>query len=385
MIDFEKNDIFDSFRLTLAQAKLIKFGEEDRIIILDKRQFLEFGFGLYLLWINVHKRIGTPFLYFTGVGTDQTLFLVSPYQDNPFFCRPKGYRPGHFYLDTLEESFETDHDNCQFCELRNSILFNISYFRHTDAFQDFLKEQEKHIRGDFPKKKDCSKCKPMYLAWLIKRIREDDRFGLCLGGYAALLEIPSRVFELLLKEPREGEGIGKETGMLFDSFLTTYLAEKFQSTKYVSNAVITSPFASRSDIDCLIVIEKDSTTNLLAIETTSYHHELRGLKAKLLNYSALSRGGFNKFMYIYLTLTHTPSVKFAKKEIRELTEKDKDLGSLTSIMTHGGDFEYLNLPTAYKDLDTNLKIDWWDRKYLRDSYNYVIETIEDRADQLRIP
>jgi hypothetical protein len=85
MIDFEKNDIFDSFRLTLEQAKLINFGKEDRIIIPDKRQFLEFGFGLYLLWINVHKRTRTPFLYFTGVGTDQTLFLVSPYQDNPFF------------------------------------------------------------------------------------------------------------------------------------------------------------------------------------------------------------------------------------------------------------------------------------------------------------
>lgn len=380
MTEFEQNEDFTRFVSTLIDAGLINLDKQDRITVSNKGQFIELGFGLYLLWLHVHKRIRTPFLYFTAIDPDKTLFLVSPYQDNPFFCRPRGYRPGNFYLDTLEKCFKTNPTACQFCDLRNSLLFNISYYKYTDAFKDFLIEEEKRIKNDFPKIQDCHKCKPMYLNWLDTKIRQDDRYGLCLGGYPALLEIPSKVFELLFTAPME-EAIREETGRLFDSFLTVYFAEKFRSRKYASNTTLSSPFES-TEIDSIILIQNKSRTNLLVIETTSYHHDQSGLKNKLLNYSALNQQGYDKFLYVYLTLMQAPVAIRRNKQIEPVTEKTKDLGALASIMTESN-FECLHLPPTYKDLESNLKVDWWDKEYIRGSYYHIIEALEDLTGQLK--
>jgi len=382
MIDFEEAESFFSFLTTLSDAQQIDLDNQYKITIRNKDQFREFGFGLYLLWLHVHKRPRTPLLYFTGIGSDETLFLVSPYQDNPYFCCPKGYRPGQLYVDTLEKCFKTNPSDCQFCDLRNSLLVNISYFKHTSAFRGFLSDQQLgQIKGDFPKIRNCSECKPRYFSWLHRKVREDDRQALCLGGYPALLKTPIRPFELLFREPREADRLKVETGTLFDSFLTVYLAEKFGSTKYTANAAITSPFAS-FEMDSAVLIQGKSGTNLLVIETASYYHDLKTLKNKLLNYAALSRRGYDKFLYIYLTITQSPKVSI-RKETRELQETDRDLGALSSIMTENN-FKCLNLPPAYKDLDTSLVTDWWDKQYLRSSYDYIIAKIEGLTDQLRV-
>jgi hypothetical protein len=381
MIDFEEAESFFSFLTTLSDSQQIDLDSQYRIRLNNKDQFKEFGFGLYLLWLHIHKRPRTPLLYFTGIGSDQTLFLVSPYQDNPYFCSPKGYRPGQLYVDALEGCFKTNPNDCQFCDLRNSLLVNISYFKHTNAFKEFLTDQRLgQIKGDFPKIRNCAVCKPRYFSWLKRKIREDDRQALCLGGYPVLLDTPAKPFELLFREPREADRLKVETGNHFDSYLTVYLAEKFGSTKYTANAAITSPFAS-FEIDSAVLVEEKSGTNLLVIETASYYHDLKTLKNKLLNYAALSRRGYNRFIYIYLTITQSPKVSI-RRETRELQETDRDLGALSSIMTENN-FKYLNLPPAYKDLDTNLVTDWWDKEYLRSSYDYLMARIEELTDQLR--
>lgn len=382
MIDFDISENFYNFLDTLSASEKIDIDNNDNIKIFNRDTFLELGFGLYLLLLHIHKRPRTPLLYFTRIQSDQTLFLVSPYQDNPYFCRPKGHRPGDLYLESLESCFKTNPSNCQFCDLRNSLLVNISYFKHTSAFKNFLNDEKlNQIRGDFPKIRDCSQCKPRYFSWVDKKLNEDDRYGLCLGGYPALLKISANVFKLLFKEPPAENRLKREISALFDYFLTVYLAARLSSTKYTSNATITSPFTS-FEIDSAVLIGKQAKQTLLIIETATYHHDLKKLKNKIINYSALNLKELNGFRYIYITLTQGLKVKINKEE-RELEETDRDLGALASIMTDKN-FECLNLSPEFKNLDTNLVTDWWNKLYLRNSYDYLMDKIEDLTNQLKI-
>lgn len=78
MLKVEVNKKFDEFLLFLEKADLISLETENRLVIKDWDRFLEFGFGIYLLWIHIHKRRKFPFLYFTEIDSEHTLFLVSP-------------------------------------------------------------------------------------------------------------------------------------------------------------------------------------------------------------------------------------------------------------------------------------------------------------------
>ena len=122
MLEFEKNGRFDQFLLSLDDAGLISLNTGNRLIIIDEKKFLEFGFGLYLLWIHIHKRQKIPFLYFTEIKADHTLFLVLPSAENPYFIAPRNHGKGKFFLDRIEKGFFTNPANCFFCDLRNSLL-----------------------------------------------------------------------------------------------------------------------------------------------------------------------------------------------------------------------------------------------------------------------
>ncbi len=128
MIDFEKTPSFSTFLSSLQDAELIKVSPENTISIKNREGFLEFGFGLYLLWLHFHKRPRYPLLYFTKLDSEHTLFLVTPYEDSSYLVRPKGYGPGQLYVDDVDKCLPTKPQNCPFCYLRNSLAFNLSFF-----------------------------------------------------------------------------------------------------------------------------------------------------------------------------------------------------------------------------------------------------------------
>lgn len=378
MVELETKESFEQFRTTLLESNLIDVDSEDKISFPNRDKYLDFGFGIFLLWILIHKRKSIPRLYFTNLISERTLFLVSPCEDTPYFVRPRGYKRGTLYIDKIDDCFYTYPKNCQFCELRNALLFNIGYFKNTNAFRNYLTDKYlDQIKGDFPKIKDCQDCKPRYIEWVRNKIIENEQNGILLGGYPALLNVNSEVFKLLFLEPIDVD-LHKATISFFDSFLVLLLAEKFQSKKYGSNAKIKHPFISYK-IDVVILLENE----LLVIETTSYHHSLKSLKNKLLNYNALS-GLSDKYFYIYLTLTQEPYTLISKKKPPlKITQSDEEVGTLSSIM-QGDCFEYLTMPDTYKDLDGNLNADWWDIKYLRNLFNYILGKIDDITNRLKI-
>jgi len=385
MLEFEKNGRFDQFLLSLVDAGLISLKTDDRLIIIDKKKFLEFGFGLYLLWVHIHKRQKIPFLYFTEIKAGHTLFLVLPSAENPYFIAPRDHGKGKFFLDRIEKGFFTNPGNCFFCDLHNSLLANISYFKNTDAFRPFLTtDRLGKLTKNFPKikKGQCSSCSTAHFNWIKEKILQDDNYGLMLGGYPAVLETPFNIFEILFNEPIELSELHRETGSLFDFFLCVYLAHKFESGTYFANSKIKKPFCSH-EIDVGVIIEKKSKC-LLIVETASFYHSLSSLKNKLLNYSALKRGDYDKFMYIYLTLSQGISARISPDRIEPIAEDHNDLGTFASIFTNNEDLELLSLPPIYKDLDANIKNDWWDKGYLKLSYKYLIGKLEDLTNNLLV-
>lgn len=387
MIDFEITDSFNNFLSSLESADHIKISPDYLISLKNKEAFLEFGFGLYLLWLHAHKRGRYPLLYFTKVNSDNTLFVVTPYEDSSYLIRPKGYQPGQLYIDEIESCFPTPNKsgNCQFCYVRNSLLFNISFFAHTEAFRVFFTDKflEK-IQQDFPKKGRCESCKSNYFKWIREKITQKENFGVCLGGYPALLKVSPKIFKILFSAPLETSELNQESIKLFDYFLTVYLADKFCSTKYTSNSIVISPFSS-FEVDVAILIEKDSVRNLLVVETTSYYHEYERLKNKLLNYSALSKGSHDKFLYLYVTLSQEPFVKFKSpnKDLQKLDVTNKELGTLSSLMSNS-DIVRIGLSPEFKDIDSFLQKDWWNTDYLRRSFNYLVGSIEENSKILSI-
>lgn len=384
MIDFEKTPSFSTFLSSLQDAELIKVSTENTISIKNREGFLEFGFGLYLLWLHFHKRLRYPLLYFTKLDSEHTLFLVTPYEDSSYLVRPKGYSPGQLYVDDLEKCLLTKPQNCPFCYLRNSLVFNLSFFAQTGAFKGFLTDSFlKKIQRDFPKKDvDCKKCKPKHLQWIRDKIIEDDKIGVCLGGYPALLRVSPKIFKVIFTEPLAPNQLRQDAIKFFDYFLAVYFAEKFGSSKYTSNSSTTSPFIS-FEIDVAILVEKGPIQNLLVVETTSHYHENDKLKNKLLNYSALSKGDYGKFLFLYVTLAQEASVKFGR-DIKKLGPDNRDTGTFSSLMSNK-DFVHISLPHDFKDIDTFLQKDWWDKTFLRKSFDYVIGAIEENSKILSIP
>jgi hypothetical protein len=128
MVDFQITDSFNNFLSSLESADHIKITPDYLISLKNKETFLEFGFGLYLLWLHTHKRGRYPLLYFTKIDPNKTLFVVTPYEDSSYLIRPKGYQPGQLYVDKIESCFPTPNKsgNCQFCYIRNSLLFNLN-------------------------------------------------------------------------------------------------------------------------------------------------------------------------------------------------------------------------------------------------------------------
>jgi len=151
---------------------------------------------------------------------------------------------------------------------------------------------------------------------------------------------------------------------------------------YFVNSKVRNPFSSY-EIDIGILIERDSR-RLLIIETTSYYHWLWHLKNKFLNYSALRRGNYDKFLYIYLTLGQGISARLSEDRIEQIVEGHSDLGTFASIFANNKDLELLSLPRDYKDIDTNIKRDWWDKGYLEGSYRCIIEKLDDLTEDLAV-
>jgi hypothetical protein len=213
---------------------------------------------------------------------------------------------------------------------------------------------------------------------------ENENFGVCLGGYPALLKVSPKIFGILFSAPLEPSELNQESIKLFDYFLTVYFAEKFGSTNYTSNSIMISPFSS-FEVDVAILIEKGSTKNLLVIETTSYYHEYEKLKNKLLNYSAFSKGDYKKFLYLYVTLAQEPFVKFRseKKDPQKLDISNKELGTLSSLMSNT-DIVRIGLSPEFKDIDSFLVKNWWDTGYLRKSFYWLIGSIEENVKRLSI-
>jgi hypothetical protein len=381
MVSFDANSKFDEFLVTLEDAKLLTLRADNSISILDRLKFVEFGYGLYLLWVHIHKRRPKiPQAYFSGIDSDHTLFLISPYNGNPHFSIPDDYLPGQFYLGNLVAHYHGNPTNCKFCDLLNSVLWNISYFKQRKAFANFLtKDCLGKISKPLTPRPDCKKCKDNLLNWVKGKILEDERFGLMFGGYPAILKTPIEPFRLLFVEPIPGD-FKQTTGSFFDFFITVHIAERLGAKIYTADARMKTPFASY-EIDCGIYVEKNAAKQLFVVETTSLSHTLERFKNKLLTFSALKEHGFDKMVYVYLTLGQNPSVMEEGRKPKMLAANDPDLGALHTILG-SKTIEFLPLPKKFADIDSHIKSDWWDTIYLKDSYNYILRKLEDLSDPL---
>ncbi len=94
MITFHENFDFKDFLVGLEDAGLIKLKEKDYLEIPSKSVFLEFGYGIFLLWIHIFRRPKILRAFFTGIGKGETLLLISPYRESPCFSVPERYVPG---------------------------------------------------------------------------------------------------------------------------------------------------------------------------------------------------------------------------------------------------------------------------------------------------
>ncbi len=119
------------------------------------------------------------------------------------------------------------------------------------------------------------------------------------------------------------------------------------------------------------------------MKLTGYHW-LWHLKNKFLNYSALRGGNYDKFLYIYLTLGQGISARLSEDRIEQIVQDHSDLGTFASIFSNNKDLELLSLPRDYKDIDTNIKRDWWDKGYLEGSYRCIIEKLDDLTEDLAV-
>ena len=60
------------------------------------------------------------------------------------------------------------------------------------------------------------------------------------------------------------------------------------------------------------------------------------------------------------------SARLSEDRIEQIVQDHSDLGTFASIFANNKDLELLSLPRDYKDIDTNIKRDWWERDTLKD-------------------
>jgi len=385
-VHLKKNPRFEQFKETLKDFGLITLTPNRPPGIRDTNAFLEFGFGLYLLWIHATQRQKHFSLYFTPLGDNTTLLIVSLYDSTSHFSLPSGYDPGSYYLDSIESLHSANPGNCNYCHLRNSFLLNLSHFKTSQAFSKFLtathlrKIQEAFHKNTADK---CKACSDSYYSWLRSKINENELYGIVLGGYPIVLKIRSEIFQLLSTEPIEINRISRRTMEYMDFFFAIYLANYLKAKNYVADSTVSEPFTSY-EIDCVIEIGESPSNNLLVLETTSFHHNIRKLRNKLLTYSALKTHISGTFLYIYLTLASDLLIHYRKGTLGTITHDNQEYGTLYPIIYNNPDFQIIALPAQYKDLGARLKEDWWEPKYLRGSYNYYINELRAKTADLRV-
>lgn len=383
---FRENRKFEEFKRTLRDSRLITLTPGQPPGIRDENAFLELGFGLYLLWIHATQPQPRLPLYFTSLDSNTTLFLVSPHDNRSHFSLPPNHTPGTFYLDSMKSLHSTNPSNCNFCHLRNSFFLNLSHFRGTQSFgklltQVRLVEIQKAFNKKMPDK--CESCADSYYSWLKSKIIENEQYAVMLGGNPAVLQINSKVFSLLFTEPIELNRLGKDTIEYMDFFLTIYLANFLKAKQYAADTKVAKPFVSH-EIDCIILIGNSPDHNLLVLETTSYHHDLKRIRSKCLTYSALKTCVNKKYLYVYLTLAPDLLVRYSNGTPGNIIHDDDHYGTFHPIIYNSPDLQTITLSSQHKDLAAYLKQDWWDPKYLRASFGYYIDQLCDKTKGLRV-
>lgn len=381
MISFTENPKFkNDFLAGLDDTGLIELKEKDFLGIPNMPHFLDFGYGIFLLWIHASRRARNLRAYFSKLDENHTLLVISPFNNNPYFSVPPDYLPGQFYIDDIRRNYHTiSSHNCKFCDLVNSIFLNVGHLKQTRAFGSFLDTDVlREISNRVKARPPCPSCKEWIFKWIRQSIVKDERFGLVLGGYPTLLKVPHRSFQFLFTVPLEEE-MPRTLGNLFDYFLTTLIASELNSNVFSANSCIKTPFHSY-EIDCGVYAKGKG---LFVIETSSGPHNLDGLKNKFLTYSALMGiNGLSKLIYLYVTLASKPSVHLRERGSKVLTGEDKDVGTLYGILGSKS-FEFLSLSEGI-DLDAVLRGDWWDNNILRQAFKRLIGKIQDFCNFLRV-
>lgn len=382
---FKENLKFEQFKKTLRDCGLITLTSGRPPGIKDENRFLELGFALYLLWIHLVQPYKRILLYFTPIAPNVTLFLVSPYDARSHFSLPLGHTTGTFYIDSLETLHSTNPANCNYCYLRNSFFINLSHFKSTNAFKSFLTNKMLvDIQDVFKHKKpdNCDDCANYYRAWLRNKVQEDERYGILLGGYPAILNIDSNVFRLLFTEPVELNRMAREATEYIDFFLTIFLANYLKAKRYSANTNVSVPFTS-NEVDCIVLAGEPPNHNLLVVETTSYHHDRRSIQNKCTTYSALKTCLGEKYLYLYLTLAPEFLVKYRNGSVAPINGFSEHFGSFYQILHGNPDVELITLSSQHRDLIANLKKDWWDTSFLRGSFDYYLQQLRQKTAHLR--
>lgn len=382
MIAFHENTDFKDFLLGLDDAGLIKLKAKDYLEIPSKSLFLEFGYGIFLLWIHIFRRPHILRAFFTGIEKDKTLLLISPYRESPYFSVPEKYVSGQFYIEKLKEDYRsTDGFDCKFCDILNSICMNVNFFKVSQALGNFLNQDtQRAIYKGLRPKPPCGLCRERILKWLRSSLLKDERYGALLGGYGTVLKIESKPFEFLFKAPLDEH---RTVGTLFDFFLTVFIASELNSNIFTADSTLKTPFFSY-EIDCGAFTKNDSQRRLFIVETTSAGHPHDKLKNKALTYSALREIEGLSFKYLYVTMSARPVVLYKDKTTKVLSSNDQEVATLWTILGSKA-MEFHSLSPSGFDLESALKRDWWDKAILRKSFDTLIGKVEDLCRHLNIP
>lgn len=321
--------------------------------ILNKKVFLEVGFGIFLGWFYDHKRerFDTGQYNFINLDKDYTLFLYK----SPNMLTINNYKPD-IYVEKMFDGTPSGSRRHRLCPLCHLLKYNLGC----------LDEELKDIDVPISSGESCLKHKEEIKAWVIKKIKENEKCGKMLGGDSCLLHVNPEIFEILFTEKTVRELNEKEKAgynsleELLNSFLVLYVASLHEFKSIASNARITSPILSH-EIDAFLWNKRDSF--LIVLETTGESAIDRNhLKRKIYTATVLHTLDISNYVYKYITLGCEDDLRGNSGHVwlyEKLGEK------------YGVPFDLIPLPNRFKDVkDKNNR---FKSKTFREIYQHYLD------------
>lgn len=398
MLECERPRSFRRFIETLQEHGLLTKGN-GRPDIVDERQLLDFGFGLFLTWLLLSVRTNQVSLRFVKLDDEHTLFLVEPNDRLGILPSPEGHLPP-YCIDDLCNSWPVGEVGPLGCLFTNTLRFNASSLG-VQLPEDLLTQLIECDGGN------CIECRARKVSVLSRFLREYPDAGRLLGGYPVVLRVKPQLFWEVFAYVDE-DNRHQSYSQLFDSFLTCFAGIKSKAYVAWSNTCLTSPFKSweldgilwNETGDGLVVLETSAFTAPVDApdsDKKSRHHlkqkpssftftapvnapdsdkkPSHHLKQKLLSFTALRNMNIARLSYIMLCLFDTEP---------QFLDEDQVLGQVANPVDQSARWIMITWPESLRDVRAKLRRHWWDIEALRQLYaHYLDEVVRISQDTLQ--